>query len=156
MAESDGSASRRRRRPDDRDDVRRVLPAIALFLLAPLVAEYLLGNLPITLLFALVLLAPMYGGGALLIREAARHRGRGLGTVLVLGVAYGVLEEGLVTQSLFNPGYVGAHLLDEGFVPALGIAVPWTLFVLALHAVWSTTVPIVLVEACVPHRRTTP
>jgi hypothetical protein len=103
MAESDGSASRRRRRPDDRDDVRRVLPAIALFLLAPLVAEYLLGNLPITWLFALVVLAPMYGGGALLMREAARRRGRGLGTVLVLGVAYGVLEEGLVTQSLFNP-----------------------------------------------------
>jgi len=34
--------------------------------------------------------------------------------------------------------------------------VPWTLFVLSLHTVWSTTVPIVLVEACVPDRRTTP
>jgi hypothetical protein len=136
--------------------MRRVLPAIVLFLTAPLVAEFLLGNLPITWLFTLVLLAPMYGGGALLIREAVRRSGRGTGTMLLLGVAYGVLEEGLVTQSLFNPNYAGAHLLDQGFVPALGIAVPWTLFVLTLHAVWSTTVPIVLVEACVPARRTTP
>ncbi|MEN3267689.1 hypothetical protein [Pseudonocardia sp.] len=136
--------------------MRRVLPAFTLFLVAPLVAEFLLGNLPITWLFTLVLLAPMYGGGALLIREVVRRSGRGLGAMLVLGVAYGLVEEGLVTQSLFNPGYVGAHLLDQGFVPALGIAVPWTLFVVTLHAVWSTTVPIVLVEACVPDKRTTP
>jgi hypothetical protein len=136
--------------------VRRVLPALVLFLVAPLVAEFLLGNLPITWLYTLVLLAPMYGGGALLIREVVRRSGRGLGTALVLGVAYGVIEEGLVTQSLFNPDYAGVHLLDQGFVPALGIAVPWTLFVLTLHAVWSTTVPIVLVEACFPARRTTP
>src|SRR3954447_5423673 len=87
----------------------RVLPAFTLFLVAPLVAEFLLGNLPITWLFTLVLLAPMYGGGALLIREVVRRSGRGLGAMLVLGVAYGLVEEGLVTQSLFNPGYVGAH-----------------------------------------------
>jgi hypothetical protein len=76
--------------------------------------------------------------------------------MLVLGLAYGVVEEGLVTQSLFNPDYAGVHLLADGFVPALGIAGPWTLYVLTLHAVWSTTVPIVLVEACTPDRRTTP
>jgi hypothetical protein len=76
--------------------------------------------------------------------------------MLVLGIAYGIVEEGLVTQSLFNPGYGGGHLLDDGFLPVLGIAGPWTLSVLTLHAVWSTTVPIVLVESLVPDRRTTP
>ncbi|WP_432834180.1 hypothetical protein [Dactylosporangium sp. CA-092794] len=54
--------------------IRRIAPAAGLFFLAPLVAEFLLGNLPITMLFALVALAPMYGGGALLIRELARRR----------------------------------------------------------------------------------
>src|SRR5438093_2130105 len=136
--------------------MRRIAPAVGLVLLAPLVAEFLLGNLPITMLPALVALAPMYGGGALLIRELVRRAGRGVPTMLVLGTAYGVVEEGLVTQSLFNPDYAHAHLLDEGFVPALGIAGPWTVFVITLHAVWSTTVPIVLVESCVPDRRTTP
>jgi hypothetical protein len=135
---------------------RRIAPAVGLVFLAPLVAEFLLGNLPITLLAALALLAPMYGGGALLIREATRRAGRGVPTMLLLGVAYGLLEEGIATQSLFNPHYVGADLLSVGYVPWLGIAVPWTLFVLTLHAVGSTTVPIVMAELCTRDRRTTP
>ena len=134
------------------DLLRRTAPAVGLFFLAPLVAEFLLGNLPITLLPALVLLAPLYGGGALLIREFTRRAGRGVPTMLVLGVGYGLLEEGIATQSLFNPHYVGADLLSVGYVPWLGIAVPWTLFVLTLHAVGSTTVPIVMAELCARER----
>ena len=138
------------------DLLRRIAPAVGLFFLAPLVAEFLLGNLPITLLAALVLLAPMYGGGALAIREVTRRTGHGVPTMLLMGVAYGLLEEGVATQSLFNPHYVGADLLRVGYVPWLGIAVPWTLFVLTLHAVGSTTVPIVVAELCTRERRTIP
>jgi hypothetical protein len=76
--------------------------------------------------------------------------------MLVLALAYGVFEEGITTESLFDPGYAHAHLLDRGFIPALGIGVPWTLFVLALHTVWSISVPIALVEGLTPARRTTP
>ncbi|HUR06489.1 MAG TPA: hypothetical protein VM347_28345 [Nonomuraea sp.] len=61
-----------------------------------------------------------------------------------------------MTMSLFNPDYAGQRLLDPGFVPALGIGVPWTLFVLALHTVWSMSVPIALVEELTGERRTTP
>ncbi|MFC4947227.1 hypothetical protein [Pseudonocardia sp. GCM10023141] len=136
--------------------IRRVAPAVGLFLISPLMAEFLLGNLPITFLFALLFLAPMYGGGALLIREFARRTGRGMPTIVVLGVAYGIVEEGLVTQSLFNPNYAGVHLLSSGFIPALGIAAPWTVFVLTLHAIGSITAPIVVAESLVPDRRTTP
>ena len=56
---------------------KRILPAVGLFFLGPLVAEFLLGDLPINLLGALVILAPLYGGGALLIREVVRRTGRG-------------------------------------------------------------------------------
>lgn len=136
--------------------LRRIAPAVGLFFLAPLAAEFLLGNLPVTLIAGLALLAPMYGGGALLIREVTRRAARGVPTMLLLGVAYGLLEEGITTQSLFNPHYVGADLLRLGYVPWLGIAVPWTLYVLTLHAVGSTTVPIVMVELCTPQRRTAP
>ncbi len=136
--------------------LRRLAPAVGLFFLAPLTAEFLLGNLPITMLPALLLLAPMYGGGAVLIREATRRVGRRVPTMLLLGVAYGLLEEGIATQSLFNPHYVGQDLLRVGYVPWLGIAVPWTLFVLTLHAVGSTTVPIVMAEMCTRERRTSP
>lgn len=136
--------------------MRRVAPAFALFLLAPLVAEYLLGDFPVTYLAALVLLAPMYGGGAILIREVVRRTGRGWPSIVLLALAYGVFEEGIATQSLFDPDYAHAHLLDKGFIPALGIAIPWTLFVLTLHTVWSISAPIALAEGLVPSRRTTP
>lgn len=126
--------------------MRRLRPAIGLFFLAPLVAEFLLGNLPITFLPAIVVLAPMYGGGALLIREIVRRRDLGWPNILILATAYGVLEEGLTTQSLFNPNYAGQHLLKDGFVPALGIAIPWTLFVVAIHVFWSISAPILMVE----------
>ncbi|GAA2374831.1 hypothetical protein [Dactylosporangium salmoneum] len=136
--------------------IRRIAPALGLFFLAPLVAEFLLGNLPITMLPAIVALAPMYGGGALLIRELARRRGLGWPNILILAAAYGVIEEGLTTQSLFNPNYADAHLLADGYVPQLGIGVPWTIFVIGLHVFWSVGTPIVMVESLAGERRTTP
>ena len=137
-------------------EVRRVAPAIGLYFLAPLVAEFFLGDFPVTMLPLIVPFAAVYGGGALLIREVTRRAGRGWPTMVLLALAYGVLEEGLLTESLFNPDYLGYHLLAPGFVPALGIAVPWTVFVLTLHTVWSISTPIALVEEATPDRRTTP
>jgi hypothetical protein len=136
--------------------MRRVAPAFALYFLSPFIAEYLLGDFTVAGLASLFLLGPMYGAGAILIREVVRRTGRGWPTIVTLALAYGVLEEGLITQSLFNLNYAHHHLLAEGFIPALGIALPWTLFVLTLHAVWSVSVPIALVEGLVPQRRTTP
>ena len=88
---------------------RKIFAVISLFLVAPLVAEYLLGDLPLKLLSALIVLAPAYGGGALLIRETARRTGRGWPTMLMLGAAYTLIGEGLVSQSLFNPDYMQKH-----------------------------------------------
>jgi len=125
----------------------RLAPAIGLFFLAPLIGEFLLGNLPITWLWALISLAPLYGGGALLIRETARRFKLGWPSIVVLGLAYAVVEEALVTQSLFNPNYLGLRLLDYGYIGSLGIGTWWTVFVLAIHTIWSTAVPIALVES---------
>jgi uncharacterized membrane protein len=138
--------------------MRRVAPAIGLFFIAPLVAEFLLGDLPITMLGTLVILAPMYGGGALLIREVVRRTGRGWTTILVLALAYAILEEAFMTETLFNPNYLGLnlHLLQPAYIPALGMGAWWTVFVLTLHTVWSISVSIGLAEALVPERATTP
>ena len=135
-----------------------VLPAIGLFFLAPLVAEFLLGNLPIEMLPVLLVLAPLYGGGALLIREVVRRAGRGWPSIVILGLAYGILEEAYTTQSLFNPNYLklNLHLLDTAYIPALGIGAAWTIFVLNLHTAWSVSASIALVEAAVPDRAEVP
>src|SRR5215213_10537749 len=102
------------------DQARRVAPAVGLFFLAPLVGEYLLGNVSIVEIWALPVLALLHGSGAILIREVARRTGRGWPTMLVLGL----VEAGLIDQTLFKPpeltsGVVGAAT----WVPALGISV---------------------------------
>jgi hypothetical protein len=126
-----------------------IAAVITLLFVTPLVAEYLLGDLPLKLLPALIVLAPAYGGGAVLIRESARRMGRGWPTMLILGVAYTLIAEGLVTQSLFNHDYLKMHmqLLDHAYIPAVGIGGWWTLFMFNLHTFWSMGVSIALLEA---------
>jgi hypothetical protein len=137
---------------------KRIAPAIALFFLSPLIAEFLLGDFPLSKIGILLFLAPFYGGGSILIREIARRTGRGWPTILTLALGYGIFEEAFTTQTLFNPDYLGLHLhlLEPAFIPALGIGAWWTIFVLTLHTVWSISVPIALVEALVPSRAHAP
>jgi hypothetical protein len=135
---------------------RSTLAAVTLFFVAPLVAEYLLGDFPITWLALLLILAPMYGGGAILIREFTRRSGRGWPTILLLGVAYAIIEEAFTTQSLFNPHYLGMHLLAHAWIPSLGTGAWWTLFMLNVHPFWSIGVSIALVEGLYPSRARAP
>jgi hypothetical protein len=137
---------------------RRIPPAIGLFLTAPLIAEFLLGNMSITHLGLLAILAPLYGGGALVIRESVRMAGRGWPSIFLMALAYGILEEAFLMQSLFNPDFLGQnlHLLETAFLPGFGIGAWYTLFVLTLHTVWSIPVPIALMEALDPEHAESP
>jgi hypothetical protein len=135
--------------------MRRFLSVTALLLLAPLVGEYLLGNLSVRMLPALPLLVPLYGCGALLVREVARRTGRGWPAMLALGAAYGVIEAGLVDQSMFNPQFEGHDFQAVTPIPALGLSASNTLAFVVGHAVWSIGVPIALVEHLGGPRRAT-
>lgn len=136
--------------------MKRLAAVLVLALLSPLIAEYLSGSLSFAVISALPVLILMYGGGAVLIRELARRAGRGWPTIIALALAYGVIEEGLGDQSLFNPHFRGLHLLTDGFIPALGIGVPWTIYVLGIHVVWSIAVPVALTESLFPNLRLKP
>lgn len=125
--------------------LRRMPPVAGLFLLAPFVGEYLLGNVPITELVALPFLAPMYGGGALLVREIARRTGGGWPAILLLAAAYGTVEAGLVGQSLFNPPELDG-VPPGAYVPALGLSAANALAFVGGHVIWSIGVPIAIVE----------
>jgi hypothetical protein len=129
--------------------LKHIAPAIGLLFLSPLIGDFLLGNLSIDALLSGLFAVPLYGGGALLIREVTRRIRRGWTTMILLGLVYAVVEEGLVTQSLFNPSFVGLSLLDIAYMPAIGMGAWWTLYVLTLHTVWSTSVSIALIEALV-------
>jgi len=133
--------------------MRRLFPVLSLFLLSPLVGEYLLGSLPMSMIAILPLMAAMYGSGALLIREVARRLGKGWPSIVLLATAYGFIEEGFITQSLFNPNYMHLRLLDFGYIPLLGTALPWLIFVVSIHVVWSISVPIGLTEVLFNDKR---
>lgn len=134
---------------------RGIFPALLLFILAPLFGEYLLGILSLSEIYYALFLAPMYGGGALLIREFTRRAEGGTITLLILGVAYGLIEEGIIDQMLFNPNYLTGQEWNT-YIPLLGIDARLTIYVLAMHAVWSTSIPILLVESLFPDRKITP
>jgi hypothetical protein len=133
--------------------MKRIAAVVTLALLSPLIAEYLSGSLSLAEFAAMPVMLAIYGGGAVLIRETVRRSGRGWPSILLLGLAYALVEEGIADQSLFNPNFEGLRLLDPGFVPALGIGVPWTLYVLAIHVIWSIMVPIALAESLFPSIR---
>lgn len=123
--------------------MHRLLPAFVLVLMAPLVAELLAGSTPLGQPIVLAILLPLYGACALLIRELVRRSGRGWTSILLLGAAYGFIEEGFATQSLFNPTLY--HAADRG-TRILGINGVFTTSVIVIHAVWSAAIPILLTE----------
>ncbi|GIF48377.1 hypothetical protein Afe04nite_29160 [Asanoa ferruginea] len=127
-----------------------------LLVLAPWVGEYLLGNVPVQRFPLLPVLVPLYGCGALLVRELARRTGRGWPTIFLLATAYGVIEAGLVDQSLFNATFEGLDQRGVTPVPWLGLSAYNAAAFLVGHTVWSIGVPIALVELWFPARRTDP
>jgi hypothetical protein len=144
---------------------KNAVPAFALFVLSPLTAEYILrydvttGNLT-QLLLGLLLLAPLYGGPALLIRELARRTDRGWPTIILLAFAFGIFQAGLVDHSLFNPDYRAIDywqdLRNPTLIPLLGVSAYLSVSFVLGHVIWSISVPVALIECFVPQRRTTP
>lgn len=137
---------------------RRVLPLLGLLLLSPYCAELLsqyMGPItdPVELLTGLLLLAPLYGTIAVLIREFARRAGRGRPTILLLATAFGIVQAGLIDQTLFNH----ESFSDSPFWDGLPTVIPWldvdaaqVLTFVGGHVIWSFAAPIAAVEACVP------
>lgn len=137
----------------------RVGLALALVVLAPLGAEYVTGydtstGDPAALLQGLLFLAPLYGVPALLIRECARRLDLGWSGVALLAAAFGVVQAGVVDQSLFNDSYRDIEYWEQGYAPtlvaALGFPVALAVQFVAGHVIWSYVIPIVLAEALAP------
>ncbi len=138
---------------------------IALFLLAPWTAECSWGGFTaIEFPFVVAILAPMYGGAAVLIREAARRTGGGWPAIVLLAAAFGFVQAGLVDQSLLNPGFLADTEFADSAVASrstliggLGISVEQVLDYVGNHIALSICAPIAIVESSVtPQRRQRP
>ena len=133
---------------------QRVWPAVlTLFLLAPIVGEVLSGSTP-PLSFinpvTFLLETGLYGSGAIVVRELVRRRGLGWASILLLGAAYGILEEGLVVTSWFNPYWPDLGVLVH-YGRLFDVSWVWAFGLTTYHAVVSITIPIILTETLFPH-----
>ncbi|HEY0952161.1 hypothetical protein, partial [Nocardioides sp.] len=137
-------------------------PAVGLIVLAPVCAEYLWGyddstGHPLTLLGNLVVFAPLYGAPALLIREVARRRDLGWAGLLLLAAAFGVVEAGVVDQSMWSTDYRDIPYWDDMAAPTylapIGLSVYLALSFVGGHVILSIGAPIAMVECLSPRTR---
>ncbi|MBC7130077.1 hypothetical protein H5T51_02505 [Candidatus Bathyarchaeota archaeon] len=129
--------------------------ALVLFFLAPAIAELLSGSAPPTEFFnpiVFALLASLYGSGALIMRELKVRWRKGYFSLFVLGAAYGVIEEGLMVKSFFDPDW-----MDLGILGTYGrwhdVNWVWAEWLTIYHAIFSITVPVALVETVYAEKR---
>jgi hypothetical protein len=137
---------------------QRTWPAVLTLLLLPgLTAEALTGSTPILVYLtnpvSFISNTLLYGGGALLIRELVRRRRLGWTSILLLGGAYGIFEEGLVVNTWANPWLPQVCTIIRGRATGIcnysrvgGINLSWAASLTVFHAVVSITIPILLVE----------
>ncbi len=136
---------------------RWITPAVTLFFLAPAIGELLSGSAPPAEFFnpvGLLLLASLYGGGALIVRELSFRWGKGWPTILILGAAYGIAEEGLMVKSFFDPNWMDLGTLGT-YGRWAGVNWVWSLELTIYHAVISIAIPILLVNLLFPVERET-
>ncbi len=136
----------------------RIPPALVLFFLAPAIGELLSGSAPPVEFFnpfSILLLSALYGSGALLARELALRWGKRWPTILTLGLAYGIVEEGLMVKSFFDPAWMDLGLLGV-YGRWAGVNWVWAVMLTLYHAVVSIAIPIMLVELIYPGQRDEP
>jgi len=138
-------------------------PVISLLILTPGIPEYLSSSSPINAIvlnppqFVFQLLANLglYGSGALLIHDAGIRWKKGWATILLLGAAYGILEEGVALSTLFDPnaGPVGSL---GSYGHWLGVNLIWAAGIVPFHAIFSISIPILVLGIAIPETRLKP
>jgi hypothetical protein len=121
--------------------------AWTLAFLAPVIAELTFGSTPFHLAFLLVLWLPIYGAGILLIREAVVRTGRWWPSIIVLGLAYEIAEDGLGLQALTSPHlYHAADWAPQIF----GFNVAYWVLNAIYHIIFSAIIPIFITNLLFP------
>ncbi len=133
----------------------RPAPGVFLFFIAPIVGELLSGSTPPNSFFnplTLLFLCFLYGGGAIIARELTLYWGKGWLTLLALGATFGIIEEGLLVKSFFDPHWKDLGLLGT-YGRVLGVNWVWSVQLIIFHAIFSIAIPILIVNLLFPKRR---
>ncbi len=134
----------------------RERPALTLFVIAPIFGELFSGSSPLNEFLqplTFFTLAMLYGSGAILARELRVRWHGGWRSLLLLGAAYGVFEEGLMVRSFFDPQWIDLGALGT-YGRALGVNWLWAYHLTVFHATISIAASVTFVEILYPHART--
>lgn len=135
-------------------------PILCLLLLTPGIPEYLSGSSslealvlnPPAFFLSLLLNLALYGPGVLLVREAMVRWRKGWASVIALGAAYAVLEEGIAVDTFFDPTASPVGALGS-YGHFLGVSWVWVTGIVMVHVVYSIGLPIVLHGLALPEVR---
>ncbi len=89
----------------------------------------------------------LYGTGVLVVRELSLRWKTGWPGILLLGAAYGIVEEGLAVTTFFDPTLpqlAGGPLAWYGRLG--GVNWVWSVWLTTFHAIFSIAIPIFLIE----------
>lgn len=121
--------------------------AWTLALVTPVIAELTFGSTPAHLAYLLLLWLPIYGAGILLIREMVARTGRGWPSIVLLGLAYELAEDGLGLQALTS-----THLYHAAdWAPQIfGFNIAYWVLNVIYHIVFSAVIPIFIANLLFP------
>jgi hypothetical protein len=136
----------------------RAHPILLLVLLSPGIPEYLSGSSswavlvanPIVFALFVLLNVGLYTTGIILIRETVLRWQKGWASIFILGIAYGIVEEGLALQTLFNPKAEPVKELGI-YGHWIGVNWVWTTGLLLFHATISIGLPLLLFGLAFPN-----
>lgn len=133
----------------------RFSPGLTLFLLAPILGELLSGHQSPLEFFnplSLIVLSLPYGCGAVICRELMVRWNKGRFSLLLLGAAYGMYEEGIVVRSFFDPAWGELGQLRE-YTYASGVSWTYAEVLIHFHVIVSITASVILAEIAFPGQR---
>jgi hypothetical protein len=124
--------------------IKNRLPAITLMIFAPLIAELLPGSTRLSSIIVFPIEVFVWGGGALLIRQAIRKWQLGWINMLFLGLALSIAEEFLIQQTSIAPMVIKIKGIE--YARSLGINYVYLLWALIYETVFVVFIPISLTE----------
>ncbi len=152
------SAASRKRILNTRSFIPRYWkPVILLLVITPILTEVLTNNIPFQILFRSKLfltLAILVYGPVLLLRELAIRWNLRLKGYILLGLVYGIYNEGLFAKTIFKLQIANTSFNDYGIV--WNINLPWAAVIITFHAFYAFLFPLIIVYTIFPKAAFTP
>lgn len=128
-------------------------PLLALLFIAPVLTEIVSGNMPAHALLnpkVSVFLLIAYSFPLLIIRELSIRGRLSVFGLFLWGLAYGILNEGLLAQTLIRFEHVPIDKFDR-YIFLGGFNLSWACLIVPWHALFAVVFPITLLHHWFPH-----